>query len=422
MKRKLLLLLFLLLYFLGFSQSQLYVISTDGTSSGYGDWNYDTLLYRQGIHEINSSETTIIIDFYDGYNDDPSYGCGGPCGQYQDHCQGVEIDINIKYFQDFLISKPDECLPLDYRAVLLPKITAPADRRCERQELFPQHSDGINHNVNGLVWEYVNNLGQWEELPNFKNRYPLNVSLLDIFGSNWRNYFNGNLQLRFKFTASFTSDVIYSIQNYTITLTECSPELQSLVPHKTKCNYSEDGSFTFSVDRDLVDTEKLIATLFYEYSTGYDLATNPQEVITSLTSNTDGTYGYTWQGDLPPGNYRLKYQTLKGSGTISPNDSSWASLESENFTLNPSDPVQFFAQKLNDEICFERGDGQIQLYDVDGEDGRTFLYRVFKVNTDNSMEIYKDWTNFSGNNTTINGLGKNKYRIKVKDNLGCLAK
>ncbi|CAM1362369.1 hypothetical protein TSEDIMI_10202 [Tenacibaculum sediminilitoris] len=430
MKRKILFFIFLLVYCLGFSQSELYVLlkepqnlsSEDGHCPvGGGDYGFTNISYTQNKYDIPNNEVNIILNYKEAYNDDPSDDCGGSCGQYQDYCSGTEVNTKITIYESFrrtyegpdpILCGSENCLPISYHAVLLPKITAPADRRCERDTLFKQYSDGQNHNVTGLVWEYYSTTG-WKEIPSHKNRFPLNVSLLDVFGTAWRSKFNGNLQLRFKFTAPFTNEVVYSFNTYTIQLTECSPELQSLVPHKTKCSYSEDGSFTLSVDRNLVTNEKLITTLYYKYTTGYNLATDPQKVITSLTPQTNGTYKYTWSLNLAAGWYKIKYQAYKGTGGIATNDPSWASLEfSEEFEIIPSTNVTFNAKKLNDENCFNTNDGKIEIFNVGGEINRTFEYQV----NNNS------WIPFNGSSTIIGGLGIGNYKIKLRDNEKCTAK
>ncbi|WP_028888919.1 hypothetical protein [Tenacibaculum ovolyticum] len=422
---------FLLIYFAGFSQSELYVLnsSTEGYSSRY-DNSWYSLSYYKGKYNLVDTSVDIKLDYIHFYNDDPSNDCGGPCGQYLDHCDGIEFFNNIIFFDKIEVEaeiEPFSCLPLSYHAVLLPKIKAPIDRRCEKQELFLQHSDGVNHDIKGIVWEYMNASNRWETLPNFQDRYPLNVSLLEVFGNDWRNQFTGNLQLRFKFTAPFTSEVIYSIQNYTIQLTECSPGLVGIpIPQKTTCNYKEDGGFTFTIDRDLAPNEKLIATLYYEFlPNNYDIPQNGQEEITSLVDNLNRTYSYTWKGKLPSGKFKLKYQTLKGTGTISPTDPSWASLEfpkpDNPFIILPAEKVNFTATKFSNETCVGAKNGKIKLDITSGETSK-YKYIIYEVNG-TSVTLYRNWTTFTGPTTIIDNLEKKtEYRIKVQDTKKCFAR
>lgn len=445
MKIKLFFTFFLLLICNGLvSQSELYVLvktpqnntptgSTGGGSCRIGDYRDGyNISHSQGRYLIAGNTVNVKIDYREGYNDDPGFGCNGRCGQYSEYCDGVEYERTFthffRYYRRYTGPDPIECtsntcLPISYQAVLLPKLTTPADRRCERQPIFPQHSDGVNHNITGLSWQYFSAAGRWENIPNYRNRYPLNVSLLDIFGTNWRSQFNGNLQLRFRFTAPFTTSSVVSFSTYTIQLIECSPELIGAIqPQKTRCSYTNDGKFRMTVDRNLVPTEKLIVSLYVEDTNnpeGYSFLT--QEAPTSLTTVSNG-YSYTWLGDIPPNKYKIKYQTLKGSGTIAGGDPSWASLEfSNSFTIQPSNQINYTAQILGDETCYLENDGKIKVELTQGEQGRIYSYIMYTVNG-TTTTLYKNWTGFSGSfETTINGLGKNRYKVQVRDNKNCYA-
>ncbi|SEB52452.1 hypothetical protein SAMN04489761_1210 [Tenacibaculum sp. MAR_2009_124] len=437
--------LFFIFFFICFkisAQSELYVLSVrpqnitgpDGAGEcdgRIGDYrNGYSVTHSTGRYQINSNSVYIKIDYQEGYNDDPGYGCNGPCGQYSEMCNGVEYESTFNHFssyeniysgEDPITCGTQDCLAISYKAVFLPSISAPVGKLCEKEQLFAQYSDGVNHNVNDLVWEFYSNTG-WKEIPNHKNRYPLNVSLLDVFGASWRTQFTGNLQLRFKYTAPFTSDVLYSFSTYTISLTECSPEFDSLSAFKTKCNYSEDGSFKLKVKRDLDSNEKLIMTLYYQYSTGFDLAPNPQETSSNLFNEPDGSYSHTWSENLPSGNYKIKYQTKIGSGGISPTDPTWTTLSEYSFTITNARRVEFSAEKLNDESCFEVEDGKIRVYNVISESNRSFSYIVYEVQGTNTVTVLKNWTSFASNNVIINNLKKTRLRLKLKDSQGCFAK
>nr|BFF41232.1 hypothetical protein BACY1_30370 [Tenacibaculum mesophilum] len=245
-------------------------------------------------------------------------------------------------------------------------------------------------------------------------------------------YFKGIVSITtglFEWIESDSNIIIYNI-------IPCSPELvQQPTSITTSCNYSEDGSFAFSVDRDLVANEKLIATLYYKYTTGYDLATNPQREITNLQAMADGSFGYTWSKDLAPGKYQLKYQTLKGSGGINPTDGSWASIvPSDEFTIGKTSKVDFQVTGSADQNCFMVNDGYIDI-SATGESDRVFSYQLKK---DDVIQVFNgtNWVNYTGNNadnetwfpftnaktSRISNLNKGAYSVKVKDSQGCLAK
>jgi hypothetical protein len=276
-------------------------------------------------------------------------------------------------------------------------------------------------------WEYqVGRLSQddreWITIPN-ANGHILSQAPKD-FLPNVNNYIGRNIFIRLK-----ACDSYYTRIN-TYTIIAGSPNLVGdIVAYETTCNYSEDGKFTFTVDRDLVRDEKLVISLYMEDSNnpeGYSFLT--QETTETLIDNRDQTYSYTWQGGLAPLiNYQIKFQTLIGSGEIPGTDSSWASLEFSDpnnpFRILPAENIVFKAQRLNNETCFELGDGKINLHIESGEQGRTYSYKIFKVNTDNTTtEVTSNWVIFNGMSTVIENLEKNTYRVKVKDNQGCFAR
>lgn len=400
----------------------------DGKNAVFLDYYYD---YGKGKYKINKSlPLTLKISCQAEYDSCPDEtNCGGSlCCQERINRDVLKTSLGL--FGEIILDEGNSIScdrfenadpELNYYAVLLPKINVPNGKICEREAIFARYSDGLNHNVNGLVWEYYSNSG-WKEIPNHKNRYPLNVSLLDVFGTSWQSQFSGNLQLRFKFTAPFTNDVIYSLNNYTISLTTCSPEFSAINPIKTKCNYSDDGSFKLKLKRTLDTNENLVMTLYYEYDTGYDLAANPQESTFNLFNESDGTYSYTWVGHLPAGNYKLKYQTKLGNGGIVSSDPTWATLSEHLFTIGKAKKVAYFAEKINDESCYAVKDGKIRLYNVTSEGNRTFSYIVYEVQGTNTLTVLKNWTSFSGNNVVVDQLKRTKLRVKLKDDQGCFAK
>ncbi|NVK08176.1 MAG: hypothetical protein HWD89_03930 [Tenacibaculum sp.] len=447
MKRKLLLLVFSLIHCWGFSQSELYVLlkePVNNTPSGndcrIGDYRSSYYIsHYQDKYEINTNSVNVIIDYREGYNDDPGYGCSGRCGQYSEYCDGVEFEKEFTHFDSFYneYSGPDPiecisgCFPISYSAVLLPKIKSPVDRRCERDPLFEQYSDGQDHDVTGLTWEYVNKDGKWEDIPNYRHRYPLNVSLLDIFGTNWRNEFNGNLQLRFKFYAPFSSSFVESIQNYTITLTECSPDFESYYNlSNTSCSYKSDGKISVKLSNNINTTEQLVATLFKKDSNG-DILIN--QYSTKQLDSTDptvlvledlggGFFGFNWPKDIDAGSYYFRYQVLNKVTTPSKpkaTDPFWYTLvKTPNFTIKKATNVTFEAKLSGDENCVNSKDGKIRVFNVSGGTGEGYEYEL----NESTDWIPFDPSNIKANEVIIGGRGKGTYKVKVRDSKKCLAK
>ncbi|RLK00426.1 hypothetical protein [Tenacibaculum discolor] len=235
----------------------------------------------------------------------------------------------------------------------------------------------------------------------------------------------GGVSLRIKYynSGDYSSNPYLYSDLVNFTIFGCSPKLtQEPTPIKTTCSYTEDGSFTFTVGRNLIESEneKMIATLYYEFtSNNYDVAENGQEEITSLIDNKNGTYSYTWKGGLPPGNYKLKYQTYNGTGGISPDDSSWDDLRfSEIFEIKAPLNIIFEAERFSDENCVKSGDGKIRVFNVSGGTGEGYEYEL----NESTDWIPFDPSNIKANEVIIGGRGKGTYKVKVRDSKKCVAK
>ncbi|AZJ36023.1 hypothetical protein D6T69_11010 [Tenacibaculum singaporense] len=221
----------------------------------------------------------------------------------------------------------------------------------------------------------------------------------------------------------------------TYTVIGCSPPFKGYYNQtKTSCSYFKDGNISLKIGRGIDPSEQLAVTLFKkdsnsdilvsQYSTK-QLSTTDSKIIV-LEDFGGGVFGFKWPVDIDAGIYYFRYQTLNEADTPQKPDASdsvfWDKLvKTPNFTIEKATNVDFTAKWVNDESCFEAGDGKIQIEVTSGETGRSYFYIVYKVEgTTETLE--RDWTSFSGTTTVISGLGKGEYKIKVKDNEGCLAK
>ncbi len=211
----------------------------------------------------------------------------------------------------------------------------------------------------------------------------------------------------------------------TYTVTGCSPLFEEYYNHtKTSCSYNEDGKIGVKLSRNISANEQLIATLFMKGDNGLILVSqyatqrlDGTDKILTLEELGEGKVGFNWPEDIDAGTYYFKYQTLNINATPSKPedvyDPFWDSLvTTDDFTIEKALNVSFEVKKINDESCFESGDGKIQIFNVKGEEGRTFEYQINNGS----------WIPFSGNSTIVNNLGKGNYIIKVRDNRGCKAK
>lgn len=261
----------------------------------------------------------------------------------------------------------------------------------------------------------------WRNFPDqFLGKETITFTVEDLFGDYADQFVGRSIKFRIRMSNGWTSDKIFSF-----VFIPSSPKLKKVVEDNATCNYSKDGTFRLEFNRDLAEEEYLVVSLFFKDETNLDEGFSLyKQQDTSTLVKIDNNYTYTWdysQDPLPPQTYKIKYQTYKGAeGT--PDESSWASLKFSNeFTIQKATNVDFTAKRVNDESCFEAGDGKIQLNVTSGETGRSYLYIVYKVEG-TSETVERNWTSFSGTTTIISGLGKGKYKIKVKDSEGCLAK
>lgn len=226
--------------------------------------------------------------------------------------------------------------------------------------------------------------------------------------------YTGNLfvkaEISFDGGATYNEETNILIYN----VTSCSPQLLDFDSMDALCSYTSDGSFSMVLDRDLGTNKKLVVSLFFYDPTatsGYSLL--GQNDTTDLTNNGDGTFSYTWPGQIPVGIYYVRYQTYDTSTT----NPVWASLENtdDSFTIGSPPVISFSSTGTTDVNCNGGSDGTITLsasggvagyqYQVDGGDWTDF-------NTPGST------SNRNGSHT-ITGLAEGDYTIKVRDANEC---
>lgn len=417
---------------LGFSQSKLFVHSKKPENISPAPWcqigEYEfsyNISHDMGIYQINGNEIEVTVDYIEGYNDDPGDDCNGPCGQFAWGCDWPD-DMEQKLLHPFdtlevMYDGPEviecgtsDCLPINYYAVLLPKLSIGDNERCPTQLLFEQYEDNQNHIVKGLKWQYYNDqVEDWLDIPQYKSRYPLNVSIQDIFGLNYESLFNGNLQLKYTVEATFTDVVLDPQDSFTFSIIGCSPKLLNLTPHKTSCVGKNDGSFTMTLDKDLDDGEALFVAV-------YEQNENNPEVYDKLVGNAstakqnelidNGDQTFTYPSLLDQGDYKIKYQTYPVENE---NDLPWDSLVDieDSFVIQDPDPVTFSLQPLNDVHCHGGSDGRFKITASGGSAEGIYQYRINEG----------DWTDFSNPNLDtqiVNNLVEGNYAVEVQRVVG----
>tara|TARA_R110002051_G_C8769315_1_gene503272 strand:+ start:19039 stop:23973 length:4935 start_codon:yes stop_codon:yes gene_type:complete len=324
-----------------FSQGTLYVKSytpsfsvneetSDCRISDYRN-RYD-ISHSTGIYSIANNNVDVSISFEEGYNDDPGTGCSGQCGQFQ--WQGPEIaQQNMNYFEAFILnfSGPSNprCawnllfeedisqIPIDYKAIFMPNISQSNDIGICKP-IF-DNTIGNNTSLGGeVVWEYFDIvLNDWFPLPQFSTVFPLDRSIIDIFGDNYIDFIGNENTFPLRYNV-FQND---HIVHFVIDIKNCSPEWQNTTKTDATCNQGGDGSVTLTFDRN-VDTGSGYEMRYFLYEG--DPATFPQARLTdinqpvitgvqvisdpfiTLNAGFEGTYS-----GLSKGEYFIVYQEVK---------------------------------------------------------------------------------------------------------------
>ncbi|CAL2075165.1 hypothetical protein [Tenacibaculum sp. 190524A05c] len=323
--------------------------------------------------------------------------------------------INVNYFRLYRLKTLQE-LNLDSGSNEI--------KECEPYNLQVYEKACANYISYAL--EYSINSGPWKTyLPFAKNPPVVSITKNNLVGIQRSD--NVNFRVKYLNTGSNNySDII------TLNYKDCSPQLDEIVTVNAQCNYSNDGGFRISFQRDLNPNEKLIITLYDGID---DSILINQESTTSLINSGTGTYFYDWQMNLAANTYRVKYQTLNGTGNIPTSDPSWDILEfSPIFSITKPAKVVFSIDSKSEENCFNEKDGYIEV-SASREPGRGLFFQLTK---DGTVQIFNgtNWVNYTGANpndngynaftsattTRINKLGKGIYRVKVRDSQKCYMK
>ncbi|WP_299104238.1 hypothetical protein [uncultured Tenacibaculum sp.] len=284
----------------------------------------------------------------------------------------------------------------------------------------------------GYHWRYKLEGGSWTDFPaEYNNRIITTFNFKDLLaktGVDVDNLSAKTVKFQTGFNNQYTNIVTYSI-------IACAPKLvEDPSVKNTTCYYDSDGKFSLKVDRDLVNNERLLVSIFFESAPNI-YSFYKQAESSSLQSDGLGNFIYNYEGNLAPGNYKVKYQGYLGTGMIDKDDPSWTQLAFSNpFTIGTPTNVSFSIVNTANESCFKANNGYIDIH-ADGEDGRTYLYQLKKdgivqffngtswVNYTGSNEKTETWFAFTnGKNTRVSKLNKGKYQIKVKDSQECFAR
>ncbi|GAA4275915.1 T9SS type A sorting domain-containing protein [Aquimarina mytili] len=320
----------------GFSQNKLYVLKDEtvywdeidyynenADRERWGELMYGKgYAYNQGKYNISENTVDLRVGYRFGYNDDVSDGCSGVCGVFAWFCN-ERITRSLSPMQEFRnIDIPDVCLYVKYQAIFLPKLDIENPSPCpEEGKLFKKYNNQVASKPN-IAWEYRDLDNRWKPITNHRNRFPLNYTAKEILGAKADDFVNRTLFLRYKVSATFTSDVLYS-DPYSFDVKACSPGWVSTSPTNTSCYGANDGSARLTFDNDIASGYQMRYFIYQgnpgDFTGDPESGTLPQaytdHLLPSLTNNGNDTYSGATQRNLEPGNYYIVYQEVRFSGT-----------------------------------------------------------------------------------------------------------
>ncbi|WP_298778365.1 SprB repeat-containing protein [uncultured Polaribacter sp.] len=374
-------------------------------------------IYSYSSEIITLDERPYKITAY--YN--PGTSCSYDCNGSNIFCENLVFNHGGFHDYDYQNTSTSEPIRTTLDATISPVLSNPqpdGGNICPDELIY---TSGTPEIVNGLTWYFFNDNNNWEQLENYSNYYPLKYSVEDIIGNDYLSRTGSNaIKLKYKYQYNSSSEILES-ETIIVNIETCSPELLSFTPTSTSCSYTDDGSFSMILDRNLNTNEKLVASLFFEnefISGEYNLLT--QKVTETLIDNGNDTYTYNWPSDTPilAGNYKVRYQTLN----VSEANPVWSSLEGteDGFTIDNPLPVTFSATKLNDVFCNGGSDAKIEL-EVKGGIGN---YKYFLNEAITGIPFTNTGIGTSSLSIfhTISGLPKGTKKIKVQDANGCTEK
>ncbi|CAZ95459.1 T9SS type A sorting domain-containing protein [Zobellia galactanivorans] len=430
MKKLLSSVLFLFCFINSFSQGILYVNSERipiDIDCRIGDYTTKyNISHSTGKYNITSSSVDVTISFQEGYDDDPSYGCGGPCGGFRWY-DPIESSAKLKFFDTFILDyegpNPITCprtltIPVNYTAVFLPHMSLnKGGVVCPEEILFSPYNGGSQNLENAdIVWEYLNG-SKWEKIPKFSSLFPLNKTIEEIFGTSSQNFINKNLQLRYIVfnNSSYT-------QNFDIEVKNCSIELRETNPIETtdaECYDRTNGSVTLNFKSDVQEGYEMRYFIYQGNSSSFpqgeeknenpNTAQFPQAVANVRFSNgsspnqvgplelntTDGSYRGNSGKILGEESYYILYQEVKYEGDDVTVKSGELYPKSGSFTINQ--PSEIIPSATITQASCDNPNAVIKFSAVGGNNlngGGTYSYRY-------QLNGAGDWFEVTGDEAEI---------------------
>jgi hypothetical protein len=381
-------------------------------------------MYLQRIANINDNETNLNLPSFESSVKPISVDCYA----YVNFRTGTDADGTVS--KDLNTYCPNGTFDGDYS----PRMThVTFDYKVEPKldVITPGLSDDLptddfiviksipGYNSNYYNWQFLlssdlysdPNLATWVDLPQYYGQSSITTNAIEILGINAAIYHGKKIAFRLKPCGLMSN----GLGNYKIR--KSAPSIVSYAETKTTCSYTDDGKLRFTLNRPLLNVEKLTCSIlrFNEEKQIYD----PDDVVYSTQEPEgivlDRNNNYVVPNDFSKGKYALKFIGSINAANTYPSTDTTPFL----FKIESPTPVEFLITKT-DIRCHNGQDGEIEITASGGADDGIYQY-----STDHGAA----WSNFSnGSKHTITGLAVGMCFVKVRkikdvnDTVGCIAK
>ncbi|MCR1025205.1 T9SS type A sorting domain-containing protein [Cellulophaga baltica] len=288
--------------------------------------------YPQGIYRIPGNQVEIKWDIYLGYNDDPGNNCNGRCGQFDWYCERYSDSNRYDFYKvitpfEYAENLTEGCFIIDYKGILIPDMSQNTELGVCKPIFNDYNGQTFDLSEADVHWEYWNGL-DWITLPNYANTFPLDKSIVEIFGENYSDTIGNTETLLLQY--SVFSDSHFS-STFLVDLKACSPELQNTEWIDETCFNKKDGSVTLTFDKNVATGYEMRYFIYQGIPPTdpetTDLESNdppfPNQAFADpldipLVAVGGGNYSGTYQG-LEEGTYYIIYQEVKyenGTATV----------------------------------------------------------------------------------------------------------
>lgn len=258
-------------------------------------------------------------------------------------------------------------------------------------------------------WQFLDDITTatptWRNITNHTGSSNIDLSLTDLFSNaaDRISAVNRNILIRINPNCIVQEEEPSNVLSVLFLRSTPDFAIPAYSQSQPTCSDSNDAGFTLFFDRQFSTGERMNINLI---NTADNRPVGSNDGITSLVSESNGTFSYTWRtpsggSPLGSGNYRAEISGFISGATIT------CDKDPVNIRITAPTAVSFTATKIRDEVCNNQNNGQIRITASGGAGG--YQYRL---NTSSWQALP------SGG--IINGLTHTTYQVSVRDSRGCL--